>query len=268
MADSVGHTASINGLENLSNTRIKSVRAYSSIHDKRARWPEHNFTDVTNNALKNPGLEDYDALVLSAPTVDITNLDTSKLKPTDNTEFYQQEVILSSKNMFNLAQRCLKQNTSLKKVVVMEHPPRFDQTHQDPTSLKPTLVSLANSTLNKLWLNSSLKDKIVIGHHCLENVGTGAAHFNRYKDMNTGRYDGVHLYGRTGSDDYTMSVHNILVSALPQATSAQQKISFGTTQQDNHQNCPQAKYQKHGKVNPTIVTKNRFSVLNSNQKNY
>ena len=42
-------------------------------------------------------------LVMSAPTVDITNLDTSKLSPTDSTEAYQQKVIVSAQNMFSLA---------------------------------------------------------------------------------------------------------------------------------------------------------------------
>jgi hypothetical protein len=217
------------------------------------------------NALDNPGLENFDVLVMSAPTVDITNMDTSKLTPADNNDIYQQEVIVSSKNMFNLAQQSLKHNTDLRKIVIMEHPPRFDRIQVDPTNLKPTLARLANATLNKLWLNSPLKDKIVIGHHSLESVGTGAAHLDRYKDHSTGRYDGVHLYGKTGCGDYTRSVKNILMSAIPQDSSAQPKSRFGTAQQDDHVNCPQAKYQR--KVNPTVQTKNRFSVFSSNQGN-
>ena len=151
-------------------------KQYSSVHDINAKWPEQNFTDVVNYALKNPGLENYDVLVLSAPTVDITNMDTSKLSPLDNTEIYQQNVIISTQNMFSLAQAALEQNRNLKSVVLMEHTPRFDGLDVDPTSLKPNLVKLANSTLNQLWLNSHLKNKISIGHHSLENSGTETAH--------------------------------------------------------------------------------------------
>ena len=39
--------------------------------------------DKYNFALKNPGREQFDVLVMSAPTVDISNLDTSRLKTKD-----------------------------------------------------------------------------------------------------------------------------------------------------------------------------------------
>ena len=68
------------------------------------------FVITVKYALKNPGLENYDVLVMTAPTVDITNLDTSKLSPVDNTEVYQQNVIVSAQNMLSLAKASLEQN--------------------------------------------------------------------------------------------------------------------------------------------------------------
>ena len=115
-------------------------------------------------------------LVLAVPTVDITNLDSSKLTPIDNTAAFQQSVIASSQNMFSLAEVSLEQNKSLRKVVIMEHLPRFDNLDVDPTSLKPNLVKLANATLSQLWLNSPIKHKISIGYHSLNSSGVGAAH--------------------------------------------------------------------------------------------
>ena len=209
--DSVGHSASARKLENFTNSRIKTVRAHSSVYNKKVTWPEKNFDNVVTNALKNPGLEQYEVVVLSAPTVDITSLDTSQLKPSDNTEYLQQETVISSTNMFKLAIKSLKQNPKLDKVIIMEHPPRFDQIPEDPTSLKPKLVSLANATLNKLWLNSNLKHKIAIGQHCQESEGTGRMH--RYTDIQNSRYEGVQLYSK--SDDYTRSVGKIMISVLP-----------------------------------------------------
>ena len=77
-------------LEMFQGCRIKTARAYSSKFDNKAKWPKHNFSDVVKNALKNPGREKVDVLVMSAPTVDITNFDTSKLQPSDDTEYFQQ----------------------------------------------------------------------------------------------------------------------------------------------------------------------------------
>ena len=93
VGDSVGHTASLRKLEDFQNCRIKSARAYSSVFDEKARWPRYNFSDVVEQSTKNPGRDHIDVLVMSAPTVDITNMDTSKLHPTDNTDIFQEKTI-------------------------------------------------------------------------------------------------------------------------------------------------------------------------------
>ena len=172
MADSVGHTASMRDVEKSCNVRIVSTKAYSSVPDASAKWPEQNYKDVVKEKLKNPGRENFDTLVMSAPTADITNLDVSRLKPNVNTDFYKQRVIQSSRNMFKLAKASLEENANLRKVIIMEHPPRFDSRHVDPISLKPSLRALANTTLYQLLDNcSSNKDKIFIGSHSLESAG-------------------------------------------------------------------------------------------------
>ena len=255
VADSVGHTTSANQLEEFSNTRIRTARAYSSVFDKRARWPKQNFTDVVKNNLKNHGRQQYDVLVMSAPTVDISNLDTSKLQPTDNTEILQQNVVISAQNMFSLAQRSLEMNCNLKKVIIMEHSPRFDKPEDDPTSLKPTLAGLANFTLSQLWLNSPLKDKIFIGRHSLDSPAAGRGHEARYVNAKTGRYDGVHFYGPKGVRSYTQSVKNILSSA--QLNSQVKPTAEGGTAQDKNY---QAKFQNN--YHPSVVTQNRFGIFN------
>ena len=68
VADSVGHTVSVKELENSSDYRIRTAKAYSSVYDDKARWPEANFTDFVKYALQNPGRDNFDVLVLSAPT--------------------------------------------------------------------------------------------------------------------------------------------------------------------------------------------------------
>ena len=144
----------------------------------------------------------------------------------------------------------------------MEHTPRFDNPDQDPSSLKPDLAKLADVTFGQLWLSSPLKHKIFVGRHSLESSGAGQAHFARYENNKTGRYDGVHLYGKNGCQDYTNSVNSILMLALTDDSQFNNQNGFGTAQRNNHNNCPQAKFQK--KPQPNVQTQNRFSVLNSN----
>ena len=45
VADSVGHSASMRGVEKAQKVRIRTAHAYSSVNDVKARWPEWNFTD-------------------------------------------------------------------------------------------------------------------------------------------------------------------------------------------------------------------------------
>ena len=75
-----------------------------------------NIKDITENALNDGRKDDnYEYIVLSAPTVDITNLNTSNFQPSDSTEYLKDEVITSCKNMINMAENLLKKNQILKK---------------------------------------------------------------------------------------------------------------------------------------------------------
>ena len=263
-ADSIGHTASVKQLEDACNARIRTARSYSSAYDKHARWPKKNFTDVVKDNLANPGYDNFDVLVMSAPTVDITNLDTTHLAPTDNIEVYKQNVIRSTQNMFSLAQATLGENRNLSKVIIMEHPPRFDTQEVDPTSLKNKLAIFANTTLSSIWLNSPLKDRIIIGRHSLESPGVGPSHQARYRGQG-GRYDGV--YGKAGSKDYTTSVRSIISMALPNQDLTSQDVQLSSGPFD-HKKCPQTKYLNRKKNQPSVKTQNRFSVFNSNLGNF
>ena len=74
IGDSIAHTASLRMVEKDTNTRVKTVKAYSAVEDLKSRFPSQNFTDVTPAALNNTREDDkYTELVLGAPSVDITN---------------------------------------------------------------------------------------------------------------------------------------------------------------------------------------------------
>ena len=82
-------------LEKETKTRIRSIKAYSSVRDRNARFPSKNITEVAPTAMLNtPEEDDFTHLVLGAPTVDISNLDTSKLTSNDDTASYKQKIVL------------------------------------------------------------------------------------------------------------------------------------------------------------------------------
>ena len=87
IGDSVAHNVNFASLEKKTNSRIKTVKAYSSVRDSRARWPAKNVTDVTPAALVDtPDHDEFSHLVLGAPNVDISNMNTNKLVEEDNIE--------------------------------------------------------------------------------------------------------------------------------------------------------------------------------------
>ena len=136
--------------------------------------------------------------------------------------------------------------------------PRFDD------EIRSKLAQLANSTLNQLWSLSTLKSKISIEHHSLESAGMGPSYLARYKDMLNGKYDGVHLYGRTGVRDYTDSVRSILMVSLSVDTPAQSvPWSVSGSRYDDHTSCEQAQYQWRQTQNRH---KNRHTNIASNKR--
>ena len=217
--------------------------------------------DVTSAALANTRKEDnFSYLLLGAPTVDISNMDTSKLRSNDNIDVYKQKVAISCQNMFAVAQDALTRHPQVQKVIIMEHAPRYDTKAVDPTELKPKLVKYANSSFVQLWHSSALKERIVIGKHSLECSGDLIGDW--YRDDWSGRYDGVHLYGSQGRMAYTRSVGQIVESALltPHTTSSSSS-SF-------HKSCPQEQYQqkKNKRVQKdrdiyNVPVSNKFNIL-------
>ena len=252
VGDSIAHNVGIKHIETKSGTRITSKKAYSSVFDKKARWPRSNLKDVTEKALKETHNDDkYEYAVLSAPTVDITNLDTSKVKPLDSIQGLKEEVKKSCKNVMETAQKTIETNQSIRKVIILEHPPRFDTKNADPLSLKPELAKYANSLYQQLWSKSAVKDKIVLGKHnlnCSEETRV-----TRYTGRNN-RYDGVHMYSEEGKSAYTRNILSIVSSNLPLETPRLRPSTGNNAQNMNAQKAkPNEGY--------SVPTQNRFNVL-------
>ena len=150
---------------------------------------------------------EFENLIIQAGSVDITNLKTN-VEPSKNSEYFKQVAVMSANNLFSACERAVGENPNLKKVVLMKQPPRYDPVTVDPCSIKPVLSELFNSTLVQCWMSSKLKDRIFLGSHNIDC--TGGIREARYRETQTGRFDGLHLLGSSGKKAYTNSVLNIL----------------------------------------------------------
>ena len=232
IGDSISSNVNIDALEKATKTQFITAKAYSSTYDTvtnvakhAARFPKANFTAVIPDKLQN---EEFENLIIQAGSVDITNLKTN-VEPSKNSEYFKQVAVMSANNLFSACERAVGENPNLKKVVLMKQPPRYDPVTVDPCSIKPVLSELFNSTLVQCWMSSKLKDRIFLGSHNIDC--TGGIREARYRETQTGRFDGLHLLGSSGKKAYTNSVLNIL------------NLAEMVDPDFNHSHCPQTRYQ-------------------------
>ena len=246
VGDSISGNVNISAIATATDRKITTARAYSAVHDTvanvakhPARYPASNFTDVIPKEIQK---DDFEALLIQAGSVDITNLKTKK-DALEHIEYFKQETVISAKNIFSAGVAALQQKPSLKKVVILKQIPRYDRIEDDPMGLKPALSQLFNNTLTECWLDSSVKDKLFVGNHNIDC--TGAIREARYRETKSGKFDGIHLFGSSGQKAYTQSVLNILKAA-----------KLTSSEHDFHQSCPQFQYQ-------TRYTRHRYSNNNN-----
>ena len=215
MGDSITNSLDTKVIEQATNAEIFKVKAYCSVRDEVTNIAKHapklphlNYTDVVQSELAKT---EFDALVLQAGSVDITNLKTRE-DATKHFQFFNEEANKSAANLFSVAESSLRNNPNLQKVVIMKQIPRYDTNISDPLEVKPALSDIYNNKLTNMWINSELKDKIFVGSH--ETIAcTGGVREARYRCTQSGRFDGVHLYGPSGMKTYTNSVMQILREA-------------------------------------------------------
>lgn len=112
-----------------------------------------------------------------------------------------------------------------------------------------------------MWIKSPLKDKIFVGTHNIDC--SGAIREARYKCTKSGRFDGLHFFGSTGTKAYTNSVLNImrnaeLVSAdcLP---CPQFQYQNRNSRNSSNRQCHKQTIDIRPKKPYTVPTHNRFS---------
>ena len=160
---------------------FKQVKAYSSIKDTVAnicknapKFPNSNFTDVVPVELLK---ETFHSLILQAPSVDISNLNTS-CNPSEYIRYFEQHTVICAKNFFSVVENALQIQPTLKKVIVLKLIPRYDPPCIDPLGLKSDLSKMFNEKLEELCMSSPFKSKVFIGSHTIDC--TGAIRESRY----------------------------------------------------------------------------------------
>ena len=143
VGDSLVHNTNFSQVEMVTNTTIKTAKAYSSSRDERARFKELNVMDVVKNEQKK-GV--FHQIVLGAPTVDISNIDTTKIKPSHNTDVFMKMVRVSCQNMTKAAENALANQPELKNITIMNHAPRYDL-----ATFSKIVAGLSNEEQNIHW---------------------------------------------------------------------------------------------------------------------
>ena len=246
VGDSISSVVELKAISHATKHKIVTAKAYTAKYDDvssavkdPARFPEKNFLSVVPEEVSK---DKFEHVIIQSGACDITNLKTN-MNPERYVEYFKQETIISARNIFTSGVITLQQQPSIKSVIIMKQIPRYDPSHLDPLSLKPMLSQLFNNTLVEEWMNSPLKDRIFIGTHNIEC--SGAVQSARYRHTKTGRFDGVHLYGSSGSKAYTKSMLNILQSA-----------SLTTEEDIYHTSCPQARYQQSRHAKSVQLSRN------------
>ena len=244
IGDSISSYANFEAIAEATDSKIVTAKAYSAVYDdetnkakKAPSFPSKNFVDVVPSEVVK---DNYKHLILQSGSVDISNLNTSQ-NAEANLNYFQQQAVISAQNIFNAGVSALACQPSLEKVVILKHIPRYDPSHVDPLQLKPALSQLFNTMLTELWIKSPHKDKIHIGSHNMDC--TGSIRTSRYKDIRTGKFDGIHLFGSSGSKFYTLSILNIL-----------QSVGLTSEEHNFHLSCSQSQHK-----NRNLSRKGNFS---------
>ena len=140
--------------------------------------------------------------MLSSGPNEISNMNTN-LNYEQNIDKWRQKACESSVKLFNLAKWCLEAYPSLKNVVIVKRPPRYDD------KIKAHLSALANSTLDDMWRKTGSPNNIHVSHQDLDC--DGYLRIQRFGNPNYHNYDGIHMRGKLAVQHMTMTFINMLV---------------------------------------------------------
>ena len=150
-------------IEQETNIKIDRATAYTADEDPDARYPMKNLMKVVPEKLIN---KSYDTLILQGGCNEISNIRISEEHR--NAKDWEEKVRASRSKIFKLAQSSLKNNSNLKKVIILKSIPRYEGSVADPNGVKSKLNQLGNTVYDTLWLENGCPKDIVIADQHLE----------------------------------------------------------------------------------------------------
>ena len=235
---------------------LNAVKAYYV--KEEGRIENESFEAIVPDVIKAGHI---DTLVLEAGNTEITNFEVNKaMMNTDidideTKEGWFKKAEETSKSIFQIAEKSIANDPNLN-VVIVKRPERFDKSSKDILGIKAKVSDYANQVYDQLKLKSNNSQRI----H-LVDLNLGAKKSNHLKELIYGgqddpSYDGIHLSGGGASRHFTYRAVQALKHIVP--CSRQEKMSSspsynkssarggstGRYAKFDHNNCPQAQYQR------------------------
>ena len=210
VGDSLSRNLNISVVRNVTDMAVKRVEAFIvDRNDHKAKIPTKNFMEIVPRELEK---EQFSTLILQGGTNEVSNLDVTG-NVGEKIELLKEEIKASSVKLFDLAEKSLKENIGLEKVIILKRIFRCDTLKGDPAQIRGKLSEYGNRVLDDIWLTRGCPKNIGIAHQPLECGGD--LRISRFGFPSQKDYDGIHLRGKMAVQHYTGSVINVLLKILP-----------------------------------------------------
>ena len=185
----------------------------------------------------------YNGGIILCPGNDISNI--SHMDKADQYSMAKKSAL----TMVGVAERALRENPTLKKLVLMEYPPRADNAQLADIS------QYSNKVLRTEVNKSELSSQILVGSMESLKFSRLEEMVDRFGPRNVHpRYDGVHLRGSQGSSLFT----ECIISAVKATADIKGRRPVGEYQIPKSTVRPR---QNQDHVTP-LTTKNKYNMLN------
>ena len=268
VGSSISKVMDIKQFEKYTRSNVKFVRAdeiaeeNESTYPKEAqRFPDRTFTKVVPETIEN---NDVDILVMQGGSIEISNIKVNEalMDTSKNIQDYKQEwfdkVENDTKNLFKIAEEAVKSKPGLK-VVIVKRLPRFDRSSQDILGIKAILSKYANSIYDQLWTKSGSPQNIKIEELILDVEKPGFLRNLIFGSDSENIFDGIHLLGRGGSRHFTYRAGQAVQKILPHY---RQPLLRTSLRDDNHTECPQARYKQQRRLGSQSISKTNLEDYN------
>ena len=245
VADSHSYNLDRRIFENQTDTKLDLAIAFTVDADEDAKYKTRNFLKIVPERLQK---KNYDTLIIQAGTNEISNINVEF--PSLNIKQWENKVQDSRTKVYQLAQKSLKDNPRLKKVIIVKSPPRFDPSTVDPSSIKAKLNKFGNTLYDSMWLKNGCPKNIEIVDQHLDCQGP--LREKRFGNPGVvghdGRpWDGIHMRGKMAVKHYTNSLVRIVTALNPQGD------------WNDHKTCPQTIYQRRNYYNNEDNNNTRYN---------